>query len=194
MFFQTDNPDNTVFENDVFISYSSKDCDGVEQSLLPVLDQNNIKYIIHSRDFVPEKAFYENMAESVYNSRKVILVISMNYLASGFCKDEMRMALHRCTERDDASLILLRIDNIKPKDIPRSLRHRTFIDYTSAEEVTTWQNRVLENVQSNDIIVSQSTSLEENLQEKDTKRLLFSSFRLKRKKKQKIAKELENQV
>ena len=141
-----------------------------------MFDQNNIKYNIHSRDFVPGKALYENMAESVYNSRKLILVISMNYLASGLCKDEMRMALHRCTERDDASLIFLRIDNIKPKDIPRSLRHRTFIDYTSAEEVTTWQNRVLENVQSNDINVSQSTSLEENLQEKDTKRLL--SFQL----------------
>ena len=194
MFSQTDNPENPVFENDVFISYSSKDYNWIEQSLLPVLDQNNIKYIIHSRDFVPGKAFYENMAESVYNSRKVILVISMNYLASGFCKDEMRMALHRCTERDDASLILLRIDNIKPKDIPRSLRHRTFIDYTSPEEVTTWQNRVLEYVQSNDINVSRSTSFEENLQEKETKPLLFSSFKVKRKKKQNVARELENQA
>lgn len=176
----------------MFISYSTKDYDWVQQSLLPVLDENGIKYIIHSRDFVPGKAWLDNMADSVYNSRKVILVMSMNYLSSGFCKDEMRMAIHRCSERDDSSLIVVRIDNIKSSDIPKSLRHRTFIDVTSKEETTTWQRRILEYVRS--VISSGSVTLDESFNEPDTKSLL-SMFKLKRKKKpNNVERELENQA
>ena len=127
----------------MFISYSTKDYDWVEKFLLSLLDENHIKYVIHSRDFVPGKPWVDNMADSVYNSRKVILVMSTNYLSSGFCKDEMRMAMHRCAERNDSSLIVVRIDDVKARDMPKSLRHRTFIDVTSKEEVSRWQKRIL---------------------------------------------------
>ena len=108
------------------------------------MDKNHIKYVIHSRNFLPGKPWVDNMADSVYNSRKVILVMSTNYLSSGFCQDEMRMAMHRCAERNDSSLIVVRIDDVKVRDMPKSLRHRTFIDVTSKEEVSTWQKRILE--------------------------------------------------
>ena len=157
-----------------------------------MLDENGIKYIIHSRDFVPGKAWIDNMADSVYNSRKVILVMSMNYLSSGFCRDEMRMAIHRCSERDDSSLVVVRVDNIKSSDIPKSLRHRTFIDVTSKEEADTWQRRVVEYVRS--VISSGSVTLDESFDEPDTKSLL-SMFKLKRKKKRNnVERELENQA
>ena len=157
-----------------------------------MLDENGVKYIIHSRDFVPGKAWLDNMADSVYNSRKVILVMTMNYLSSGFCKDEMRMAIHRCSERDDSSLVVVRVDNIKSSDIPKSLRHRTFIDVTSKEEADTWQRRVVEYVRS--VISSGSVTLDESFDEPDTKSLL-SMFKLKRKKKRNnVERELENQA
>jgi len=156
-----------------------------------VFDENGIDYIIHSRDFVPGKAWLDNMADSVYNSRKVILVMSINYLSSGFCKDEMRMAIHRCLERDDSSLIVVRIDNIKSSDIPKSLRHRTFIDVTSKEETSTWQRRILEYVQS--IVSSGSVTSDESFDDTDTKSLL-SFFKLKRNKKRNAERELENQA
>lgn len=156
-----------------------------------MFDENGIDYIIHSRDFVPGKAWLDNMADSVYNSRKVILVMSINYLSSGFCKDEMRMAIHRCLERDDSSLIVVRIDNIKSSDIPKSLRHRTFIDVTSKEETSTWQRRILEYVQS--IVSSGSVTSDESFDDTDTKSLL-SFFKLKRNKKRNAERELENQA
>ena len=157
-----------------------------------MLDENGIKYIIHSRDFVPGKAWIDNMADSVYNSRKVILVMSMNYLSSGFCRDEMRMAIHRCSERDDSSLVVVRVDNIKSSDIPKSLRHRTFIDVTSREEANTWQRRILEYVRS--VISSGSVTSEESFNEPDAKSLLWI-FKLKRKKKRNNAeRKLETQA
>lgn len=176
----------------MFISYSTKDYDWVQQSLLPVFDENGINYIIHSRDFVPGKAWLDNMADSVYNSRKVILVMSINYLSSAFCKDEMRMAIHRCSERDDSSLIVVRIDNIKSIDIPKSLRHRTFIDVTSKEETSIWQRRILEYMRS--IVSSGSVNSDESFNDTETKSLL-SMFKLKRKTKRNNAgRELENQA
>ena len=188
----TDDQEEQVFEQDLFVSYSSKDYDWVQESLLPVLDENNIKYIIHSRDFVPGKAWLDNMADSVYNSRKVILIMSMNYLCSAFCKDEMRMAIHRCSERDDSSLIVVRIDDINSSAIPKILRHRTFIDVTSKEETATWQRRIVEYVQS--MVSSGSVTSDESFNDTDTKSLL-SMFKLMRKKKRKNAeRELENQA
>ena len=176
----------------MFISYSTKDYDWVQQSLLPVLDENGINYIIHSRDFVPGKAWLDNMADSVYNSRKVIVIMSSNYLSSAFCRDEMRMAIHRCSERDDSSLIVVRIDNIKSNDIPKSVRHRTFIDVTSKEETTTWQRRILDYVLS--VVSSGSMTSDESSNDTDTKSLL-AIFKLNRKKKRNNAeRELENQA
>ena len=141
---------------------------------------------------MPGKAWLDNMADSIYNSRKVILVMSMNYLSSAFCKDEMRMAIHRCSERDDSSLIVVRIDNIRSSDIPRSLRHRTFIDVTSKEETTTWQRRILEYVQSASSFGSVTS--DGSFNDTDTRSLL-SMFKLMRKKKRNNAeRELDNQA
>lgn len=172
---------------------------------MPLLDHNQIDYIIHSRDFEPGKAWIENMADSVYNSRKVMLIMSANYLASGFCKDEMYMATHRESARNDASLIVVRIDpNLKTADLPKILRHRTFIDVTSQEEVTTWKGRILEYVRSDSRPVPlprsaiESVTSNESMQFSET-RTLLSIFKLKKKKRvqkylSNVERELSHQV
>lgn len=198
LFFLTDGQDTDyhTFEKDVFVSYSSKDYDWVKEFLLPVFDNNNVNYTIHSRDFKPGKAFLDNMADSVYTSRKVILVMSANYLSSGFCKDEMHMALYRSAELDDASLILVKIDNTKIKDIPKSLRHKTFIDLTSREEVATWQNRILESVVSEDRSALSATPNEcaDGTGSSDKLQLIFKVLSLKKKRKKNTSEELTDQA
>lgn len=198
LFFLTDGQDTDyhTFEKDVFVSYSSKDYDWVKEFLLPVFDNNNVNYTIHSRDFKPGKAFLDNMADSVYTSRKVILVMSANYLSSGFCKDEMHMALYRSAELDDASLILVKIDNTKIKDIPKSLRHKTFIDLTSREEVATWQNRILESVVSEDRSALSATPNEcaDGTGSSDKLQLIFKVLSLKKKRKKNTPEELTDQA
>lgn len=131
----------------MFITYSSQDYDWVEKVLVPLFEKHKVRYIIHSRDFELGKPIAENMADCVYQSRKVLVVMSMNYIGSAYCNAELQMALQRSMEQDQSScVVVIRIDDMKKNKIPKSLRHKTFLDYTSREEKNTWEQRLLENV------------------------------------------------
>ena len=137
----------TDFQYDVFISFSSLDYQWVQDNLAPVLDRKRISYCIHNRDFVVGKAIIENIADSVYNSRKVLAVVSKNYLASKFCREELEIALYRSTEMADSSLLLIRVDGVDQKCLPKTLRRRTFLDYSSPTERTDWEERLLKQIE-----------------------------------------------
>ena len=72
--------------NNLFIGYSSKDGAWVNENLIPILDKHSISYSIHTRDFELGKPIVQNMADSVYSSRKVLIVLSDNYFDSNFCR------------------------------------------------------------------------------------------------------------
>ena len=134
------------YSYDVFVTYSGKDGKWVTNELLPCLDGSKVRYCIHSRDFELGKSIMDNMAESVYKSRKVLAVVSKSYISSKFCRDELEMALYRSAELGDSSVIVLRIDNVEHRKIPRSLRYKTYIDYADIREKNTWKKRLLKEV------------------------------------------------
>lgn len=147
LFCFSDESQSTNFQYDVFISFSSLDYPWVRDNLAPVLERRRISYCIHSRDFVLGKAIIDNIADSVYNSRKVLAVVSRNYLTSKFCREELEMALYRCTEMADSSLLLIRLDGVDQKRLPKTLRRRTFLDYSCAMERTDWEQRLLKHIE-----------------------------------------------
>lgn len=128
---------------DVFVTFSSKDSQWVTSNLTPLLERNRLKYCIHSRDFELGRALVDNMAESVYSSRKVLAVMSKNYMDSKFCRGELDMALHRSRGAHKGSLLIVRIDGIKKKKLPKALREQTFVDYHSDKERTSWEKKLL---------------------------------------------------
>ena len=138
---------STDFQYDVFISFSTLDYNWVRDNLTPVLERKRINYCIHSRDFIVGKTIIENIADSVYNSRKVLAVISRNYLASNFCREELEIALYRSTEMADSSLLLIRLDGVDKKNLPKTLRRRTFLDYSSTSERMDWEGRLLKQIE-----------------------------------------------
>ncbi|XP_078346598.1 uncharacterized protein LOC144631886 [Oculina patagonica] len=74
------------FKYHVFIIYNQEDSHWVSGTLLPLLEKkHHLKCCIHYRDFTPGKPFTESMAESVYNSHKIIAVLSYNFLKSNYC-------------------------------------------------------------------------------------------------------------
>jgi hypothetical protein len=77
---------------DVFISYSSKDVDWVQQILLQKLESHGFSVIIDYRDFKTGSFSVEEMQRAVQESRHVILVLTKNYLTSEWTKFENVMA------------------------------------------------------------------------------------------------------
>ena len=128
---------------DVFVTFSGKDAAWVEEELVPVLEQSRLKFCIHNRDFELGKPFVDNMIDSVYSSRKVLAVVSRNYMGSNFCRGEMDMALKRSKVQDDTSLVLLRLDDISISKFPKKLREKTFLDYHDPEGRCDWGERLV---------------------------------------------------
>ena len=114
-------------------------------TLLPLLEEkHHLKCCIHYRDFTPGKPFQECMAESVYNSNKIIAVLSRNFLKSNYCSYELNIAKYRLLNRKDDSLVIIRIDKESEcRKLPRELRKRNFIDYSNSLERPQWENRLL---------------------------------------------------
>lgn len=69
--------------------------------------------------------------------------MSKNYMDSKFCRGELEMALHRSRVAHEGSLLVVRIDGIKKKKLPKALREQTFVDYHSDKERTSWEKKLL---------------------------------------------------
>ncbi|XP_068732704.1 toll-like receptor 2 [Montipora capricornis] len=132
------------FKFDAFIIYSSMDQKWVTKKLLPTLESKyKIKCCIHYRDFVPGVPFTKNMADSVYNSKKTVAVVSKSFLTSNFCSHELSIALHRLAERRDDSVVVIKLDDVKNSQLPKELRFRSYIDFTKSTDKRTWEYKLV---------------------------------------------------
>lgn len=131
------------FQYDVFITFSSQDSNWVKKELIPLVEKHYLNYCIYDRDFEVGKPVVDNAAHSVYTSRKVLAVMSHNYMSSEFCRGELEMALYRCAKMGDPCVIVIRIDSIDLRKMPKALRNRTFLDYYDLIERKTWKERLI---------------------------------------------------
>ncbi|KAL9955705.1 hypothetical protein ACROYT_G037065 [Oculina patagonica] len=150
------------FKYHAFIIYSQEDSHWVTGKLLPFLEEkNHLKCCIHYRDFTPGKPFQECMAESVYNSHKIIAVLSGNFLKSNYCSYELNIAKYRLLNKRDDSLIIIRIDKEDCRKLPRELRKRNFIDYSNSLERPLWESKLLRFLDVQDDSRNQGTTEEQ---------------------------------
>ena len=124
-------------------------------------EKHHLKCCIHYRDFPPGKPFMESMTESVYNSCKIITVLSSNFLKSNYCSYELNIAKYRLLNKRDDSLIIIRIDNEDCRKLPRELRKRNFIDYSNPLERPLWENKLLRFLNVQDDSSNQHTTEEQ---------------------------------
>ncbi|XP_070538383.1 uncharacterized protein [Ptychodera flava] len=84
---------------DAFVLYSSKDGDFAEDIMKRLERNGKFKLLLHHRDFIAGKPILDNIEDSFDNSRAAILVISPNFLESGTCEHEARIALDNWINR-----------------------------------------------------------------------------------------------
>ncbi|XP_068110906.1 toll-like receptor 2 [Hyperolius riggenbachi] len=125
-----------------FISYSNSDADWVRGVLLPHLETSKPPYrvCIHERDFQPGKWIIDNIIESIENSRKIIFVLSHNFINSEWCNYELYFAHQRAIGHAFEDIILVVKESVSIKELPKRfhrlrklLRTKTYLEWPSEE-------------------------------------------------------------
>ncbi|KAM4014426.1 toll-like receptor 2 isoform 1-T3 [Anomaloglossus baeobatrachus] len=109
------------FAYHAFISYSYSDADWVRGVLLPRLENSSPPYrvCIHERDFLPGKWIIDNIIENIENSRKIIFVLSHNFVNSEWCNYELYFAHQRAIGHAFEDVILVVKEDVSMEDLPK---------------------------------------------------------------------------
>ncbi|XP_052077196.1 uncharacterized protein LOC127715218 isoform X1 [Mytilus californianus] len=124
------------YQYNFFVSHSKKDSDWVVNMLLFELEKQfseedvAFKGCIADRDFVPGKTIIRNITDAIRRSYKVILVLTRNFVASPWCKNEMERALIRHINDKDSCVIPLLMEPLTDEQIPDCLKNITYLDLT----------------------------------------------------------------
>lgn len=118
------------FHYDAFISYSHEDSAWVRDTLLLYLESECLRVCIDFRDFEPGAPILTEMERAVLQSRKTLLVLTSDYLASEWAEFENILAstLDPAARRRRVIPLLL-----KPCELPLRIRTLTYLDFTGAE-------------------------------------------------------------
>ncbi|PFX20010.1 Toll-like receptor 2 [Stylophora pistillata] len=135
-----------IFKYDVFVTYSRRDSDWVNSELLSLLSKNHVKYCIDKLHFKLGHPILNSITDSVYQSRYVLAVWSRSYAASKFCKQELDYALQKSFHCSDYSVILIGLESINPKTLPKPLRARTFLNYSDSVDREGWEKRLIKHL------------------------------------------------
>ena len=135
--------DENDFKYDVFVSYSRKDSLWVSSELLSLLHDSQVKYCVDHEHFQLGEVFVQSMVDSVYQSRKVLAVWSEGYASSKYCMQELDYAIQRSFQNSDCSVIVIRLDRTDPKQLPKPLRAKTFLDFSDSVERKGWEKRLI---------------------------------------------------
>ncbi len=118
---------------DAFISYCEADEHWVYDTLVPYLEapQCGFHLCVHLRDFVPGVAITKNITTAIECSRRTILVLSPNFLNSGWCDFEFQNA-HRRVLEDRSNYLIVVLEQVNMEQIDKAfkfyLETRTYVD------------------------------------------------------------------
>jgi tetratricopeptide (TPR) repeat protein len=116
----------TEFKYDVFISYSHKDEEWVVNTLLPSLEDADLKVCIDFRDFVPGKPSRHNMRDACKESAYTVLVMTPAWMASEWTSFEGLLAfLHDPAGKHQRTVPIL----FEKCEIPEDIQIFTYVDF-----------------------------------------------------------------
>ena len=118
--------DDTTFTYDAFVVYSYEDSPWVYEELIPHLendiDHQTLRLCVHERDFLPGENILDNIWSKMEESRKVILVISRNFIRSNYCNYEIDLARMLSVEKARNLIVPVMLEDVRMRDMSDSLR------------------------------------------------------------------------
>lgn len=131
--------DGDEFVYDAFVAYNGANRNWVITEMMPFLEeQEDMKLCFHDRDFDGGRLIVDNIVTKMKESRKIILVLSNDFVRSQWCHFEMVMAQELIFENGTDTLIILMLEEVSARHMTGVLhmlmKSTTYITWT-AEKV-----------------------------------------------------------
>ncbi|ESO11708.1 hypothetical protein HELRODRAFT_144964, partial [Helobdella robusta] len=119
-------------EYDAFVSCAYADRERAIE-MINMLESRGYKICYHEKDFVPGKPIALNILEAVLFSKRVLCLMTLDFINSPYCLFEFQISLHRNIEIKKKRLIVLMDGSVKvdqcslPTDLYNFLSSHTYI-------------------------------------------------------------------
>ena len=129
--------DSVPYKYHAFVVYSDEDRQWVHNIMMDEIENvRKMNLCVHHRDFIPGEYIDEQIVSSVDNSRKTLLILTKNFLASDWCMYEMRVARNKLqAEGKDVIIPILLAElpeeymNLSVKNL---LREKTYLQWETS--------------------------------------------------------------
>ncbi|XP_036133390.1 toll-like receptor 5 [Molossus molossus] len=127
---QTREPD--TYRYDAYLCFSSKDFEWVQNALLKHLDtqysnRNRFNLCFEERDFMPGEDLIANIHTAVWNSRKIICLVSRHFLQDGWCLEAFSCARSRSLADLNSTLIMVVVGSLSQYQLMKHASVRGFV-------------------------------------------------------------------
>ena len=129
---------------DAFVSYSNADEGFVTRELMPRLEEHRqgrlgYKLCVHFRDFPVGGHIPETILAAVNDSRRVIMILSDNFLSSEWCNYEFQAAHHRLLTEWQNRIIMVLLHDLNRNLLDRQLKlYLSTRTYVKVEDPLLW--------------------------------------------------------
>ena len=131
---------------DIFLSRSSKD-EEFAQELIAFLEVKGYRVCYPDRDFMPGSIINDNIVKSIYKCKRVLCLMTKDFVQSNYCMEEFRIARLRDLEMGKKRTILLlkepvqqfRDDEQVPNDVRDYIRRHTCIEEGNVD----WEDQLM---------------------------------------------------
>ncbi|XP_011452196.3 toll-like receptor 6 isoform X2 [Magallana gigas] len=131
--------DRGTKEYDGFVAYNTHDRKWIMSELVDILEKKeNYKLCLHERNFLPIGSHVDNIFDNIESSRKLILVLSNNFMEDQWCQFETIIANHQLADGNKDNILLILLNDIDSKHFTIALK--TLLKEAESVEWTTNAN------------------------------------------------------
>ena len=105
---------DSSYTYDAFVSCDRSGAIWANRNLLPKLEneETGFKFCVAQRDFLVGGTIIDNIVQSINKSRKVVYIISQNFMKSGWCQEELLIGHSESLSRGKNILICIFMPDI----------------------------------------------------------------------------------
>ena len=144
--FDRDECEGEDMEYDVFLSRSFRDEEFAEE-LIVLLEREGCKVCYPADDFMPGNFIYTNMVDSINKCKRVLCLVTKDFVQSSYCMEEFRIACFRDLEVGKKRTILLLKEPVQQfrdnENVPNVLRDYIKRHTCIEKEELDWKNQLM---------------------------------------------------